>query len=151
MKILLQKVQSAAVDVEDKRLSEIEEGLLLFVGITHHDTEQDLDWMVNKVLNLRVFENEEGKAFDLSVMDAQKDILVVSQFTLYATTQKGRRPDFKQSAPPDHAKKLYDLFVQKLQQNCDLNIQQGQFQAEMKVHLVNDGPLTLEIESPLVA
>ena len=147
MKVLLQRVSQASVTVDDQTIGSIGAGLLLLVGITHSDSVKDVEWMLQKVLNLRVFENEEGKAFDLSVMDAGKEILAVSQFTLYAGTQKGRRPDFQAAAPPEMASELYQLFVDRLAES-GLNVQQGQFQAHMMVSLVNDGPITLEIESP---
>ena len=148
MKILLQKVSEARVEVEDKVIGQIGAGILLFLGITHEDTEKDVDFLVDKVLNLRIFKNEEEeKYFDKSVLDISGDILVVSQFTLYGKTDKGRRPSFVEAAKPEEAERLYNLFVQKIREKSGLRVETGQFQAMMQVHLVNDGPVTLVIRS----
>lgn len=146
MKVLLQKVLEAKVEVDGKTIGAIGKGYLLFLGITHTDSEKDIDFLIEKVLNLRIYEAD-GKYFDKSIVDAGGEILVVSQFTLYARTDKGRRPDFNEAAKPAEAEKLYNLFIQKLRQKCALKVETGQFQAMMKVHLVNDGPCTLLLSS----
>lgn len=150
MRVLLQKVSEARVEVEGEVKGQIGSGILLFLGVTNDDTEKDADSLVEKVLNLRIFVNEEeSKHFDKSVMDVGKEILVVSQFTLYARTDKGRRPDFNEAAKPEEASKLYEYFVQRMREQSGLLVETGQFQAMMEVHLVNDGPVTLMIESPV--
>lgn len=146
MKLLLQKVSEAKVTVDGKTIGAIGKGYLLFLGIAQADTEKDMDFLIEKVLNLRIFESE-GKYFDKSIVDVGGEILVVSQFTLYARTDKGRRPDFFEAAKFAEAEKMYNLFVQKLRQKCLLKVETGQFQAMMNVHLINDGPCTLMIES----
>jgi len=147
MKVLLQKVSEARVEVEGELVGQIGPGMLLFVGVTHEDTEKEADLLVEKLINLRIFADQEGiKHFDRSILDVQGQILVVSQFTLYARTDKGRRPDFNEAAKPEEAEKLYNYFVQQMKEKSSLKVETGQFQAMMKVHLVNDGPITLEIE-----
>lgn len=146
MKVLLQKVLEAKVELDGKIIGSIGKGYLLFVGITHTDTEKDMDFLIEKVLNLRIYEAD-GKYFDKSIVEHGGEILVVSQFTLYASTDKGRRPDFNEAAKPVEAEKLYNLFIQKFRQKCTLKVETGQFQAMMKVHLINDGPCTIMIES----
>lgn len=148
MKILLQRITEARVEVDGQVIGQVEKGYLLFLGITHSDVEKDIDFLVEKILNVRIFENEaEGKFFDTSIIDIHGEILVVSQFTLYARTDKGRRPDFGEAAKPEEAEKLYNLFVQKLREKSALKVETGKFQAMMQVHLINDGPCTLLIES----
>jgi len=146
MKILIQRVKEAAVKVDDNMIGQIGPGLLVFVGIHPQDTPKDIDYLVGKVLNLRLFPSEKS-GFDHSILEEKKSILVVSQFTLYASCNKGRRPDFGEAAKPDQAKKLHELFVEKLKET-GLNIAMGQFQADMQVSLVNDGPVTIMVESP---
>lgn len=147
MKILLQRVSQASVSVDDQIIGKIGKGLLLFLGITHEDTEHDVEYLVDKVLGLRLYESPEGKYFDQSVLDVGADLLVVSQFTLYARTDKGRRPDFGDAAKPEVAQQLYEHFVYLLTEKSGLQVETGQFQAHMMVSLVNDGPVTLEILS----
>ncbi len=147
MKILLQRVSEASVSVDDQMIGQIGKGLLLFVGITHGDSEEDVEYLTDKVLGMRVYENEEGKPFDKNIVDISGEILVVSQFTLYARTDKGRRPDFGDAAKPDVAKRLYEEFVALMKVKSGLKVETGQFQAHMLVNLVNDGPVTLEIVS----
>lgn len=145
MKALIQRVKAASVYVDDKKIGQINKGLLIFLGITHGDGQKDIDYLVEKITNLRIFEGETGK-LDLSVLDVKGELLVVSQFTLYGTCDKGRRPDFAQAAPADQAKKIYELAINSFKKT-PLKIEQGQFQAMMQVALVNDGPTTLMIES----
>jgi len=148
MKIILQRVKEARVEVEQEVIGEIGGGLLVLLGITHGDGEKEIDFLIDKMLNLRVFPNLEGdKEFDRSVLEIEGEILLVSQFTLYGRTDKGRRPSFVDAAPPAEAEKLYNLFVQKLREKSKLKVETGKFQAFMQVSLVNDGPVTIEISS----
>ena len=145
MKVLIQRVKEAAVRVDDQVVGEIGPGLLVFLGVHSEDTEKEVDYLVNKVVNMRLFPGEKSD-FDQSVLEEQKSILAVSQFTLYASCKKGRRPDFGEAAKPEQARKLYDLFVEKLKET-GLTIATGQFQTHMEVSLVNDGPVTIMVES----
>jgi D-tyrosyl-tRNA(Tyr) deacylase len=147
MRILLQRVSEASVSVDDEIIGQIGKGVLLFLGITHGDSLQDVEYLVEKVLGMRIYENEEGKAFDRNIVDIAGEILIVSQFTLYARTDKGRRPDFGDAEKPDIADELYEQFVTKIREKSGLKVETGQFQAHMMVNLVNDGPVTLMIES----
>jgi len=146
MKVVLQRVQRAHVEVYDEVIGQIPEGLLLLLGVKKGDTEQDADWLIEKVLNLRVFSDEEGK-MNLSVLDTEGSLLVVSQFTLYADCRKGTRPGFGDAALPEDAERLYDYFVQQLIDR-QLHVESGKFGAKMEVTLVNDGPVTMVVGSP---
>ena len=145
MKALLQRVQKASVRVDHQVISHIGPGLLIFLGVHQDDSEKQVDQLVNKIINLRVFPSE-SSGFDKSALEEQKEILVVSQFTLYGSCQKGRRPDFSEAAKPEQAQNLYNKFVEKIRET-GLNVSTGQFQADMKVELLNDGPVTLMIET----
>jgi D-tyrosyl-tRNA(Tyr) deacylase len=145
MRVLIQRVKSAEVKAVGRTLGAIEKGLLIFVGIKRDDTEKDAEWLANKVVNLRVFDDSNGK-MNLSSLDIRAELLVVSQFTLYGDARRGRRPDFTQSALPDRAEKLYILFVEKLKSYA-LKVETGMFGAKMEVFLCNDGPVTLMLES----
>ncbi|TCS94914.1 D-aminoacyl-tRNA deacylase [Hazenella coriacea] len=145
MRIVLQRVKEAKVSVEGQIVGEIAHGLLLLVGITHEDSEKDIQFLVNKVSNLRVFEDESGK-MNHSIMDIGGSILSVSQFTLYGDCRKGRRPNFMDAAKPDQALPLYEKFNEELQR-AGLQVETGVFGAMMDVSLVNDGPVTLILES----
>lgn len=148
MKILLQRVCEAKVEVDGNIVGQTGKGILIFLGVSHADTEKEIDYLIEKVLNLRIFENETGdKYFDKSILEVKGEILVVSQFTLYAKTESGRRPDFIDAAKPDQAKQLYESFVEKIRARSDLKVETGQFQAMMNVSLVNEGPCTLMLES----
>jgi D-tyrosyl-tRNA(Tyr) deacylase len=146
MKLVIQRVLSSQVWVEEKLIAEIGKGLLVLLGITHSDTLDDVNYLTKKLLNLRIFEDNQGK-MNLSVLDIQGEIMVVSQFTLYGDTQKGNRPSFIQAAKPEIAIPLYEEFLKKLKENCILKIQNGIFGADMKVHLINDGPVTILMDS----
>lgn len=145
MKALIQRCTGAKVTVEDEMIGQIGPGLVVFLGVTREDSEKDVDYLVQKVVNLRIFPGDGGE-FDVSALEAKKEILVVSQFTLYGSCKKGRRPDFNDAAKPEIAESLYELFVNKTRET-GLKVDTGRFQAYMQVELVNDGPATLMIES----
>ncbi|MGF1480595.1 MAG: D-aminoacyl-tRNA deacylase [Cyanophyceae cyanobacterium] len=144
MRIIVQRVKSSAVEVEGKIIGKIGRGLNLLVGIAATDTEAELDWMVRKCLELRLFPDQQ-EGWEKSVRDLGGELLVVSQFTLYGDCRKGRRPSFSSSAAPDRARELYEAFVAKLRQS-GLNVETGQFGAMMQVSIENDGPVTLLLE-----
>lgn len=145
MRSVIQRVKSASVDVGGSRVSSIGPGLLILLGVRKGDTRVDLDWMADKVLNLRIFDDGAG-TMNLSVMDTAGEILVVSQFTLLADSRKGRRPSYVDAAPPDEAKAQYEAFCDRLGQS-GRTIARGVFQAMMDVALVNDGPVTILLDS----
>lgn len=144
MKLLIQRVTSASVEVAGKIVGAIGPGALVFIGVTHGDTKEDAAWLANKVLNLRMFEDSEGK-INRSLLDQKGAVLIVSQFTLYADCKEGRRPSFTLAAPPEMAEPLVDQFVAEVRKGT-LQVETGIFRAEMKVALVNDGPITFIIE-----
>lgn len=146
MRVLVQRVRHGAVDVDGERIGEINSGLVLLVGVTHGDTEQDADWLADKTANLRIFENEEGR-FDLSLLDVRGSALVVPQFTLYGDVSKGRRPSFTDAAPPDVAEPLIEYFADALR-SLGVHVEAGEFGAYMQVHIQNDGPVTIPLEYP---
>ncbi|MDD5604998.1 MAG: D-aminoacyl-tRNA deacylase [Dehalococcoidales bacterium] len=145
MKALIQRVSSARVVVEDEATGSIVNGLCILVGVAEGDTEEDADYLANKLLNLRIFADASGK-FNFSVTDIQGELLLVSQFTLMADTRKGRRPCFTQAAPPEQAETLFNVFVDKCRVS-GLKTETGRFQAMMQVHLVNEGPVTIMLDS----
>jgi D-tyrosyl-tRNA(Tyr) deacylase len=145
MRALIQRVTSASVRVDNQVIGKIEHGLLVLLGITHNDTEQDIDYLVEKIINLRIFTDNDNK-FNLSLLDIKGACLVISQFTLYADTKKGRRPAFINAARPEQAEPLYEKFVSKLKDK-DITTATGQFGAYMQVTLVNDGPVTIMLDS----
>jgi D-aminoacyl-tRNA deacylase len=145
MRSVVQRVKKASVEVEGKVVGQIDRGLLVLVGIGQGDTIRDIDWMVDKIINLRVFENEEGK-FDRSLLDIDGELLAVSQFTLYGDCSRGRRPSFSDAMEAGAARDLFDVFVQKARQKVR-RVETGVFQATMDVALINDGPVTLIIDS----
>jgi len=144
MKIIVQRVSHASVEVEGKMVGSIGAGVLVFLGITHTDTTEQVTWLANKLANLRMFEDEQGK-INQSVLDRKGSALIISQFTLYADCTDGRRPSFTKAANPDLAKPLYEQFIDEVKKT-GLPVQSGIFGAEMKVSLLNDGPVTLIIE-----
>jgi D-tyrosyl-tRNA(Tyr) deacylase len=145
MKVIIQRVSSASVTIGNEITGAINQGLLLLVGIHQDDTTEQLDWMCEKILKLRIFEDEDGK-MNKSVSDVGGDILIVSQFTLYGDTRKGTRPSFIEAAKPDKAEPMYNEMVSYFQEYTDLEIQTGKFGAMMDVELVNNGPVTLILE-----
>ncbi|KDN56991.1 MAG: D-tyrosyl-tRNA(Tyr) deacylase [Exiguobacterium sp.] len=144
MRVLLQRVKQASVTVDDRIVGAIDAGYLLLVGVTHEDTEAEVNWLADKVAGLRVFEDADEK-MNLSIQDVAGKVLSVSQFTLYGDTQKGRRPAFTQAAKPDIAETLYEKFNDRLRTH-GLVVETGKFGAMMDVALVNDGPVTLMLE-----
>ncbi len=144
MKLVLQRVQRAEVRVDGETVGAIGKGLLVFLGIHSQDTSDKIAWLVNKLLNLRIFEDELGK-MNLSVKDVGGEILVVSQFTLYANCARGLRPDFLEAAPPSVAEPLYEQFIAEVKKGMG-KVQTGKFGAYMEVSLVNDGPVTILLE-----
>lgn len=145
MRALVQRVEKANVTVNNEEKGSIGEGLLVFLGIGENDKKDDANYLVEKIINLRIFEDENNK-MNLSAKDLTKEILVVSQFTLYGDCSQGRRPNFFDAASPDKAEKLYDYFVNKLK-NSNLNIETGEFKAMMDVELINDGPVTFWLDT----
>ena len=146
MRVVIQRVKEASVSVQGVKISEIQKGLLILVGVETQDTQQDIDWLVAKVAKLRIFEDPLG-AMNVSLQDIDADVIVVSQFTLHASTKKGNRPSFIKAAKPEVAIPLYQGFVDSLEKELDKKIQTGQFGAMMDVSLVNDGPVTITIDT----
>lgn len=145
MKALIQRVKSASVYVDNRQISAIGPGILLYLGIGTGDTETDMDFLIKKTQELRIFENEQKK-FDLSLGEIKGEIMIVSAFTLMADCRKGKRPDFGNAAPVEEARKLYELFVEKFRKTS-IRISEGQFQAYMEVKSENDGPVTIMLDS----
>lgn len=144
MKIVLQRVTNASVKVDSEIVGNIDKGFMLLVGITHEDKVESCKWLADKISGLRVFEDENGK-MNLSLADVRGEVLSISQFTLYGDTKKGRRPSFDAAAKPDFANELYEKFNEYLRAT-GLNVETGLFGADMKVELLNDGPVTLILE-----
>ncbi len=145
MRAVIQRVKEASVTVDKKSVGAIKKGLLIFLGIHQYDGDKELTWMVDKITNLRIFEDNAGK-LNLSLIDIDGEILVVSQFTLYGDCRKGRRPGFSEAAPSEKAEKMYNTFIDAIQE-VGLTTQSGTFQAMMDVSLINDGPVTLLLDS----
>lgn len=146
MKALIQRVSRASVSIENQLYSEIGAGLLILLGVGHDDTQEDIEWLAPKIATLRIFSDSEGK-MNLSLKDIDGEALVVSQFTLMASTKKGNRPSFIDAAKPDLAIPMYEAFVQRLEKELGKKIKTGQFGADMKVELLNDGPVTIIIDT----
>jgi D-tyrosyl-tRNA(Tyr) deacylase len=146
MRALLQRVSSAQVTVDGQVIGSIGRGLLVLAGIGKTDTEADGDWIIEKIRNIRIFEDDQGK-MGRSVSDINGEILIVSQFTLYGSLRKGTRPDFGDSMPVAQAKEFYEKWAAKFRESCSLKIEEGRFAASMAVQLVNDGPVTIMIDS----
>lgn len=144
MKVILQRSKEASISVDKKIVGKIDNGLVLLVGFNENDTSHEIDYMVDKIINLRIFDDENG-IMNKSLLDINGSILSISQFTLYADTKKGRRPSYKSAMSPDKATILYDEFNQKLK-NRNIKVATGIFGASMEVSLVNDGPVTIILE-----
>lgn len=146
MRVIIQRVKHSSVTIDDNKYSEISNGLLVLVGIEAEDTRDDADWLSNKISLMRIFEDEAGM-MNKSVLDIDGDVLVVSQFTLFASTKKGNRPSFIRAAKPDFSIPLYEYFCKKMSESIGKDVKTGVFGADMKVELVNDGPVTIFIDS----
>lgn len=146
MRILIQRVSSASVTIDNRVKSKISKGLLILVGIEDADNEEDIEWITNKVVNLRIFDDENG-VMNISPIDCNAEILVVSQFTLHASTKKGNRPSYIKAAKPDIAIPLYEQFCNTISKKIGKPVQTGEFGAYMQVELTNDGPVTIWIDS----
>ena len=146
MKVVIQRVLKASVTIEGKLVASIENGLLILLGIVDEDSQEDIHWLSNKISNLRIFEDENG-VMNKSVLEMEGDVIVVSQFTLHASTKKGNRPSYIKAAKPDIAIPLYEVFVKQIEVDLNKKVQTGQFGADMTVELINDGPVTIIIDS----
>ena len=144
MKLVVQRVKNAKVEVDEKTVGSIKQGFLVLLGVTHTDTRSEADYLVKKLCNLRVFEDENGK-MNLGLKDVGGELLIVSQFTLYADCSQGNRPSFINAAKPDVANELYEYFCEKCKEQ-NIKVEKGIFGADMKVNLLNDGPVTIILE-----
>ena len=145
MKLVIQRVTEASVEVDGEIIGQIGKGFLVLIGVGEHDTKEIADQYVKKLLGLRIFEDEQGKT-NLSLADVNGELLLVSQFTLYANCKKGNRPSFVRAGKPEHANQLYEYIIEQTRQSVS-NVQTGIFGADMKVSLVNDGPFTIMLDS----
>ena len=146
MRLMVQLVQKASVEIDGRVNGAIEKGLLVLLGACESDTEEIADKMLKKLINLRIFQDSEGKT-NLSINDVSGDLLVVSQFTLYADCRKGNRPSFVKAGNPEHAKRIYEYFVNEARNTYSMRTETGEFGANMKVSLINDGPFTVMLDS----
>lgn len=146
MRVVIQRVSEASVTIEGEKVASIEKGLLVLVGIEDTSTQEDGVWLASKIANLRIFGDENG-VMNLSVKDSNGDMIVVSQFTLHASTKKGNRPSYIKASRPETAIPLYEFFIKQIEKELGKPIQTGQFGADMKVALLNDGPVTILIDS----
>ena len=146
MKAVIQRVSKASVTIEDNKVATIDHGVLVLLGIEESDTQEDIDWLSNKIINLRIFNDKEGIMND-SLLDCNGDIIVVSQFTLYASTKKGNRPSYTKAAKPAIAIPLYTKFIDTLESKLCKNIQTGKFGSHMELEIHNDGPVTIIIDT----
>lgn len=146
MKVVIQRVSSASVTIDNKIVADIQKGLLVLVGIEEADTQEDIDWLVGKITQIRIF-GDENEVMNLSIQDIDGDIIVVSQFTLHASTKKGNRPSYIKAAKPEIAIPIYEDFVKSLEFKMNKKVQTGVFGADMKVLLLNDGPVTIQMDS----
>ncbi|MBA7559951.1 MAG: D-tyrosyl-tRNA(Tyr) deacylase [Bacteroidetes bacterium] len=146
MRVVIQRVKNASVEIRNKNHSSVGQGLLIFLGIENDDSEDDISWLCKKIIQLRIFDDKDG-VMNLSVADVNGEILVISQFTLHAKTKKGNRPSYIKAARPDIAIPLYEKFVEKLGFYLEKEIKTGEFGALMQVSLVNDGPVTIIIDT----
>ena len=147
MRLVVQRVKYASVRVDGELKGEIGQGFLVLLGVKKGDTEKDLEYCVKKLVGLRVFKDEEDK-MNLNIQDISGDFLIISQFTLYGDTKKGNRPSFIMAEEPEKANKLYETFLEKVRASSGRKVEKGVFGADMKVELLNDGPVTIIIESP---
>lgn len=146
MKVVLQRVSEASVTVDGQKTADIKKGLLVLVGIEDADTQEDIDWLTGKIIKMRIF-GDENDVMNCSVQDIDGEIIVVSQFTLHASTKKGNRPSYIKASKPEFAIPMYENFVKSLEKEFNKKVQTGIFGADMKVNLLNDGPVTIVIDS----
>jgi D-tyrosyl-tRNA(Tyr) deacylase len=146
MKVVLQRVSQASVTVDSKIIADIQKGLLVLVGIEDSDSQEDIEWLVGKIIKMRIF-GDDNDVMNCSVQDVDGDIIVVSQFTLHASTKKGNRPSYIKASKPEFAIPMYENFVKFLEKEFNKKVQTGIFGADMKVSLLNDGPVTILIDS----
>ena len=146
MRVVLQRVSEASVTIENNVKSSIKSGLLLLVGIEDEDHQEEIEWLCRKIINMRIFSDEDDK-MNLSLKDIDGEALIISQFTLHASTKKGNRPSFIKAAKPDVAIPLYKAFIKEFEKQLDKKLGTGEFGADMKVSLLNDGPVTIIIDS----
>ena len=146
MKVVIQRVKESSVEIDNKIKAKIENGLLVLIGISQEDNKLDVEWLVNKVLNIRIFNDSDG-VMNKSIIDIKGELLIISQFTLMALTKKGNRPSYIKSASHEIAIPLYNYFIELLQSEIQSRIKTGTFGADMKVSLINDGPVTIIIDS----
>lgn len=146
MRVVVQRVNEASVTINNEIVSKIEKGLLVLVGVEDEDTQEDINWLCQKITQLRIFDDENG-VMNKSIKDINGDLIIVSQFTLHASTKKGNRPSYIKAAKPDIAIPLYESFVSTMEDNLGKSVGTGRFGADMKVQLINDGPVTIWIDS----
>ncbi|MFT5078181.1 MAG: D-tyrosyl-tRNA(Tyr) deacylase [Saprospiraceae bacterium] len=146
MRALIQRVSEASVRVDNTLISEIGTGMLILLSVEAADTEEDIQWLTNKISNLRIFDDEEG-VMNLSLKDTNGAVLVVSQFTLHASTKKGNRPSYIKAARPEFAEPMYEQFVKQMSKSMDNSVQTGRFGAMMEISLINSGPITLFVDT----
>lgn len=146
MKVVIQRVLEASVTINNKVVASINNGLLVLLGIVDDDSQEDINWLCNKIANLRIF-GDENDVMNNSILEIKGDVIVVSQFTLHANTKKGNRPSYIKAAKPEVAIPLYESFIKQLEVNLDKSVQTGEFGADMKVQLINDGPVTIIIDT----
>jgi D-aminoacyl-tRNA deacylase len=146
MKVVIQRVSQASVTIKENIVAQINQGLLILIGIEDSDNQEDINWLTSKIANLRIFDDE-NEVMNLSIKEIKGEIIVVSQFTLHAATKKGNRPSYIKAAKPEIAIPLYENFVSQIEKEVGYSVQTGQFGADMKVALVNDGPVTIIIDT----
>ena len=146
MKAVIQRVKHASVTVEGVRIADIKKGLLILLGVAENDTQEDINWLAKKIANLRIF-NDENNVMNNSLINVDGEAIVVSQFTLQASTKKGNRPSYIKAAKPEIAIPMYEAFVRQFESEISKEVQTGEFGADMKVELVNDGPITIWMDS----
>lgn len=146
MRAVIQRVKKASVTVDGQTVGRISKGLVVLIGIGEDDREVDIHWLAGKIIGIRIFEDADGK-MNLSIQDIKGELLLISQFTLYGDCRKGKRPSFSEAAPPERAKALFEQFVSKVKENYDYKVETGVFQADMDVELINNGPVTIMLDS----
>ena len=146
MRAVVQRVSSASVTVADRIIGKIDAGVLIYLGVGKDDTEKDADYLAEKIINLRIFEDNEGK-MNLSLLDVKRQALIVSQFTLYGDSRRGRRPSFSDAAPPEEGERLFKYFIEQMQNKWKIDLETGIFRENMLVHSINEGPVTMLLDS----